>query len=170
MKRLLFLGALAAAGAAHADPAPVAKVGDRMVFRDLGLSAPAKLAGCEDAVIVPSDELVEGVVQYACAHGVTLSIWTRRAGWRDAAEALETGRQMLPEDGDGWLANEEPDRAGFKVGVAFDPLSARRWLAPAKAPKVMIELAWPMTEPGADEEAERALAALLEQADLAAGD
>jgi hypothetical protein len=153
----------------------VVRQGDKVVFSGLGISAPAKLAGCEDAVLVPPDGLIDAVVQYACANSVTISIWTRTTGWRDVADAIDAGHQMLPEDGEGWLTSDEPARkaAGgqaLTVGVGFSPTDARRWLTPTgPKPKVIIEQAWSIVEPGADEEAERALKLLLASADLVAG-
>ena len=49
-------------------------------------------------MLTPEDP-VDGVIEYACANDVKVSLWTRTIGWGSPADALENARELLPPGG-----------------------------------------------------------------------
>ena len=168
----LLLAGLMAAGCATQYPAEAYREGDILRFRGAGVSAPARLAGCGTARILTKDDPVDGVAVYRCAHGVTAEVWTRSSGWGRPAHAFENARDLLPGKEPDWRISEAPAAVTSKgqpmaVREVRGPVQSRLWLTPDQAdPRVVLQVAWRTDDAGAQAEARRVLAVLLESVEV----
>lgn len=124
--------------------------------REINLVAPAKLEGCEAGRVLNPDDPVDGVLEYRCAHGVRVSMWTRTIGWPNADEGFLNAAELLPKGA--WVISPVREHGGDKLRDAHKDGEKRAWRISATAPVYAIYGAeWDGSNPGADAEATRAL-------------
>lgn len=124
--------------------------------REINLVAPATLEGCGAGRVLNPDDPVDGVLEYRCAHGVRVSLWTRTIGWPSAEEGFLNAIELLPKGE--WAIAPIRDHGADKVRDARMGADRRTWRVSATAPVYAIYGAeWNGATLGADAEAVRAL-------------